>query len=84
MYTIVYHVRQKKGNEVFENEYVGEEYRLKRDALHYIRETLQNDFKENGYKTEVRVSGINCYKSKLNEEGERVIEEASIKVEKAK
>lgn len=84
MYTLVYYVRQKKGNEVFENIYVGEEYRLRNNALHYLREIVQNDYRENGYGTEERVGSIYCNKSKLNKKGEREIEEVLIKVEKVK
>lgn len=84
MYTLVYNVKQKKDSKIFESEYVGEEYRLRNNALHYLREIVQNDYRENGYATEARVGGIYCYKSKLNEKGEREIEEVTIKVEKVK
>lgn len=82
MYTLVYYVTNKKDGKVFKNQYVGEEYRLRRNAIHYLREIIQSDYRENGYATEVRVGGIFCYKSKLTEKGEREIKEVLIKVEK--
>ena len=84
MYTLVYYVTKTKDGKVFENEYRGEEFRLKRNALHYLREIVQNDYKENGYTTEVRVGGIFCYKSKLTEKRERETEKVLIKVERVK
>lgn len=84
MYTLVYYVRQTKDSRVFEKEYVGEEYRLRRNALHYLREIVQSDYRESGYSTEVRTGSLYCYKSKLNEKREREIEEVIIKVEKVK
>lgn len=83
MYTLVYYVSKEKDSKVFENEYRSDEFRLKRDALHYLREIVQNDYKESGYTTEVRVGGIFCCKSKLTEKGERETEKVLIKVEKA-
>ncbi len=82
MYTLVYYVTSKKNGKVFENQYVGEEYRLRRNAIHYLHKIVQNDYRENGYTTEIRVGSIFCYKSKLTEKGEREIEEVLIKVEK--
>ena len=83
MYTLVYYVTKEKDGKVFENEYVSEEFRLRRNALHYLREIVQNDYRENGYATEVRVGSIFCYKSKLTEKGNRETEKILIKVEKA-
>ena len=83
MYTLVYYVTKEKDGEVFENEYRNEEFRLRRNALHYLREIVQNDYRENGYATEVRVGSIFCYKSKITEKGNRETEKILIKVEKA-
>lgn len=82
MYTLVYHVEKMKDGEVFKNEYESEEFRLRRKALHYLREIVQNDYRKNGYATETRVGGIFCYKSKPTEEGERETEKVLIKVER--
>lgn len=59
-----------------------EEFRLRRNALHYLRKEVQNDYRESGYTTEIRVGGIFCYKSKLTEKGKRETEKVIIKVEK--
>lgn len=61
---------------------VENEFRLKRDALHYLRGIVQNDYKENGYTTEVKTEGIVCYKSKFTEKGKRESEKVLIKVER--
>ena len=82
MYTLVYYVTKEKNGKVFKNEYESEEFRLRKNALHYLREIVQNDYKENGYATEIRVGGIFCYKSKLTEKGERETEKVLIKVER--
>ena len=83
MYTLVYYVTKEKDGKVFENEYKSEEFRLRRNALHYLREIVQNDYKESGYTTEIRAGSISCYKSKLTETGERETEKVLIKVERA-
>lgn len=82
MYTLVYYVTKAKDGKVFENEYESEKFRLRRNALHYLREIVQNDYKENGYATEERSGAIFCYKSKLTEKGERETEKVLIKVER--
>lgn len=82
MYTLVYYVTKEADGKVFENEYESEEFRLRRNALHYLREVVQNDYEENGYATEVRVGSVFCYKSKLTENGKRETEKVLIKVEK--
>lgn len=82
MYTIVYYVKEKEGSRVFELKYVGEEFRLKRNALHYLREIVKDYYINEGYATENIVSGLNCYKSEKTNKGDRKITETSIKVEK--
>lgn len=82
MYQLVYYYRETTGNEVFETEYQIEEFRLRRNALHYLLEIVQSDYRAEGYGTEQIVGGINCYKSEKIENGGRKIIEIKIKVEK--
>lgn len=82
MYTLVYYVTKVKDGKVSKNEYAGEEFRLRRNALHYLREIVQNDYKENGYATEAGKGSVFCYKSRLTEKGERETETILIKIEK--
>lgn len=83
MYTIIYYYRETEGESVVEREYHGDEFRLRRDALHYVLDIVQSDYREDGYGTEPIVGGIKCYKSKKTENGDRKIMEVKIKVEKA-
>lgn len=65
-----------------EHEGVGETFRLKKNALHYLYDTVQSEYREKGYATEERVGSLCCYKSiKTTEEDRRIIE-IVIKVEK--
>ena len=83
MYTLVYYYRETTGSRVVEREFrYADEFRLRRTALHYLLDIVQNDYREDGYGTEVRVSSIVCYKSKRISESERKIIEVLIKVEK--
>lgn len=83
MYTLVHYYRETVDNRVVEREFrYSDEFRLRRTALHYLLDIVQNDYRENGYGTEVRVGGIYCYKSKRISESERKIIEVLIKVEK--
>lgn len=86
MYRLYYYSRITEGLNSKETEYEycgsGETFRLRRDALHYLLEIVQNDYKEMGYSTEVRSGSIYCYKSEKNAQGERKIIEYLIKVEK--
>lgn len=83
MYQLVYYYRETTGSKVIEKEYRNKfEFRLRRNALHYLLEIIQNEYRENGYGTEQIVGGINCYKSeKIENEGRKIIE-ITIKVEK--
>lgn len=84
MYQLVYYYRETTGNEVIEKEYRNKfEFRLRRNALHYLLEIIQSEYRENGYGTEQIVGGINCYKSEKTDNGDRKIIEMRIKVEKA-
>ena len=83
MYKVVYYQKVTIGTEVFENEYHGgDEFRLRRTALHYVLDIVQSEYKEDGYGTETRVGGIFCYKSEKTEKKERKFKEVLIKVEK--
>lgn len=84
MYQLVYYYRETTGSEVIEKEYRNKfEFRLRRNALHYLLEIIQSEYRANGYGTEQIVGGINCYKSEKTENGDRKIIEMRIKVEKA-
>ena len=84
MYQLVYYYKETTGSEVIEKEYRNNfEFRLRRNALHYLLEIIQSEYRANGYGTEQIVGGINCYKSEKTENGNRKIIEMKIKVEKA-
>ena len=61
----------------------GEAFRMRRNALHYVLDIIQNECREDGWGTEPMVGGINCYKSVKTKSGDRKIMELRIKVEKA-
>ena len=61
---------------------MGESFRLRRNALHYLFDIVQNEYRERGYATEVRVGSLYCYKSDKTDEENRKIIEILIKVEK--
>lgn len=85
MYTLIYYVTETKGTEVIEREYhYSDEYRLRRSALHYLRETVQIDYREDGYATSLLTGGLYCVKSEKTDKGERKTTEVRIKVEKVK
>ena len=65
-------------------EYLGmtEFFRLKKNALHYLFDIIQNEYRNQGWATEVRVGSLYCYKSKITAEGKREVTEILIKVEK--
>lgn len=83
MYQVVYYYKETVGKSVEEKVIEGAEFRLKRNALHYIFDVVQSDFREDNYGTEPIVGGINCYKSEKTNEEERKIMEVRVKVEKA-
>ena len=82
MYTLVYYVRRTEGEKVYENKYPGEEFRLKKNALHFLREISKECYIENEYAVEDVKNGLNCYKSKKNAEGVREMIEIRIRIEK--
>ena len=84
MYTVVYYLKEREGETVVEKEFHGGEmFRLRRNALHYVREIVQSDYRDKGYATETLVGGIFCYKNEKISDGERKISTITIKVEKA-
>lgn len=82
MYQLVYYVRRVENEKVYENEYQGEEFRLKKNALHFLREISKECYIENGYATESVKNGLNCYKSEKNAKGVREIIETRVRIEK--
>lgn len=82
MYQLVYYVRRTEDEKVYENEYQGEEFRLKKNALQFLREISKECYIENGYVVEDVKSGLNCYKSKKNDKGVREIIETRARIEK--
>lgn len=82
MYTLVYYVTRTKNEEILKNRYPGEEFRLKRNALHFLREITKGCYIENGYAVEDVKNGLNCYKSKKNAKGKRETIVTCIRIEK--
>ncbi len=83
MYQVAYYYKETTGVEVVVSKFQCYEFRLKRNALHYVREIVQSEYREKGFGTEEIVGGIKCYKSEKTENGDRKIIEAKIIVEKA-
>lgn len=86
MYKLNYYKKSMTDNgekgEVFNYLGMGEFFRLRRNALHYLFDVVQSEYKGNGYETEVRVGSLYCYKSEKTADGKREITEILIKVEK--
>lgn len=82
MYTLIYYVKRTENEKVYENEYPGEEFRLKKDALHFMREISKECYIENGYTVEDVKNGLNCYKSKKNAKEVRETIETRVRIEK--
>lgn len=86
MYQLVYYYRETVDNRrnVYKKYKSGDsaKFRLRRNALHYVREIVKSYYREEGFGTEEIVGGINCYKSeKIENEGRKIIE-ITVKVEK--
>lgn len=85
MYKLNYYVKHTEGLTSKEQNYeylgMGEFFRLRRNALHYLFDIVQNEYKAMGYATEVRVGSIYCYKSEKTAQGDRKIIEMLIKIE---
>lgn len=82
MYTLVYYVRKTENEKVYENKYPCEEFRLKKNALHFLREISKECYIESGYTVEDVKNGLNCYKSKKNAKEVRETIETRIRIEK--
>lgn len=82
MYTLVYRRKETESNNVYKSAFTRGDFRLKKNALHFLWEVIENEYREEGYATEKRVGGLYCYKSNKNAQGERKIIEEWIKVEK--
>lgn len=83
MYQLIYYCRTKEGQRAIGKVYEFEKFRLRRNALHYLFDVVQTEYREKGYATEVRVGALYCYKSVVNDKGERRFMEILIKVVKA-
>lgn len=82
MYTLVYRRKETENNNVFKSAFTQGDFRLRKNALHFLWEVIENDYREAGYATEKRIGGLYCYKSSKNAQGGRKIVEEWIKVEK--
>ena len=59
------------------------QFRLKRNAVHYIREIMQSELRRQGYATElIAKGGISCFKSEITSKGNRNEIEYIIEVKK--
>lgn len=86
MYKLNYYSKLTEGlaskEQEFEYAGMGESFRLRRNALHYLFDIVQNEYNSMGYATERRVGSLYCYKSEKTAEGDRKVMEILIKVEK--
>ena len=86
MYKLNYYSKLTEGLANKEQNYeylgMGEFFRLRRDAIHYLFEIVQSEYISMGYATEKRVGSLYCYKSEKTAKGDRKIMEILIKVEK--
>lgn len=86
MYKLNYYSKITEGlaskEQNFEYTSTGETFRLRRNALHYLFDTVQSEYVSMGYATEKRKGSLYCYKSEKTDEGNRRIMEILIKVEK--
>ena len=86
MYNLNYYSKITEGlaskEQNFEYTGKGETFRLRRDALRYLFDTVQSEYISIGYETEKRIGCLYCYKSEKTYEGNRRTIEIVIKVEK--
>ena len=86
MYKLNYYSKSITDNtnkeQKFEYNGEGETFRLRRNAINYLFDIVQSEYRERGYATEKRVGSLYCYKSVKTAEGNRKIIEILIKVEK--
>lgn len=86
MYKLNYYSKSIADNvnkeQKFEYNGEGETFRLRRNALNYLYDIVQSEYRERGYATEKRVGSLYCYKSIKTDGSNRKIIEILIKVEK--
>lgn len=86
MYKLNYYSKQTESLSSKEQNYeylgMGEFFRLRRNAIHYLFDIVQNEYKAMGFATEVRVGSLYCYKSEKTAQGDRKVTEILIKVER--
>lgn len=86
MYKLNYYIKQTEGLSSKEQNYeylgTGMSFRLRRDAVHYLFDIVQDVYRGKGFATEVRVGSIYCYKSEMTAQGDRKVTEILIKAEK--
>ena len=85
MYKLVYNYKEtEEGKVLVEKEYLSDNtFRLKRNAVHYLLDIIQSEYREQGYGTEQLTGGaIYCYKSELAAEKKRKTIEWTICVKK--
>lgn len=86
MYKLNYYSKKTEGLAGKEQEYeylgMGEFFRLRKNALHYLFEIVQSEYNSMGYATEKIAGGLYCYKSEKTTQGDRKVTELLIKVEK--
>lgn len=69
MYKIVYSRKETDGIQSVEEVHAfPHQFRLKRNAVHYVREIIQNIYREEGYATELIAKGrLSCLKQKFHQ-----------------
>lgn len=86
MYKLNYYSKLTEGlaskEQNFEYTGTGETFRLRRNALHYLFDIVQNEYRAMGFATEIRVGSLYCYKSEKTAQGDRKVTEILIKVER--
>jgi hypothetical protein len=86
MYKLNYYSKQTESLSSKEQNYeylgMGEFFRLRRNAIHYLFDIVQNEYEAMGFATEVRAGSLYCYKSEKTAQGDRKVTEILIKVEK--
>lgn len=85
MYKLVYNYKETvEGKVIAEKEYLsGIPFRLKRNAVHYLLDIIQSEYREDGYGTEQITGGaIYCYKSESLADKRRKTIECTICIKK--
>jgi hypothetical protein len=84
MYKVVFNQTETcKGQSTKEVHEYPHQFRLKRNAVHYIREIMQSEFRRQGYATElIAKGGMSCFKSEITSKGYRNEIEFIIEVKK--